>query len=129
LWLLADVSEHRDGIHRRTGSSRDPQRCDGQHKFPPVARRGRFGDGIEVGPVEQVDALNGQREVVHGRRREIARWLGPWPINDGMAGFDNSIIPWLKKRDIAILGWETPDYAPHPPSPNSSVSMSIHLKT
>ena len=41
--------------------------------------------------------------------------LGSWPINDAMAGFDNSIIPWLKKRDIAILGWETPDYAPHPP--------------
>jgi kynurenine formamidase len=40
--------------------------------------------------------------------------LGPWPINDAMAGLDNSVIPWLKKRDIAILGWETPDYAPHP---------------
>ena len=40
--------------------------------------------------------------------------LGPWPVNDAMAGFDNSVIPWLKKRDIAILGWETPDYAPHP---------------
>ena len=41
--------------------------------------------------------------------------LGPWPINDAMAGLDKSVIPWLKKRDIAILGWETPDYAPHPP--------------
>jgi kynurenine formamidase len=40
--------------------------------------------------------------------------LGPWPINEAMAGLDNSVIPWLKKRDIAILGWETPDYAPHP---------------
>ena len=41
--------------------------------------------------------------------------LGPWPINDAMAGLDNSVIPWLKKRDIAILGWETPGYAPQPP--------------
>jgi kynurenine formamidase len=40
--------------------------------------------------------------------------LGPWPINEAMAGLDNSVIPWLKKRDVAILGWETPDYAPHP---------------
>jgi hypothetical protein len=24
--------------------------------------------------------------------------------------------PWLKKRDIALLGWETPDYAPKPPT-------------
>ena len=41
--------------------------------------------------------------------------LGPWPVNDAMAGLDNSVIPWLKKRDIAILGWETPSYAPKPP--------------
>jgi hypothetical protein len=27
------------------------------------------------------------------------------------AGLDNSVIPWVKIRDIAILlGWETPDY-------------------
>ena len=41
--------------------------------------------------------------------------LGVWPITESAAGLDNSVIPWLKKRDIAILGWETPDYAPHPP--------------
>jgi kynurenine formamidase len=41
--------------------------------------------------------------------------LGKWPINDAMAGLDNSVIPWLKQRDIAILGWETPSYAPKPP--------------
>src|SRR5262245_58120037 len=61
--------------------------------------------------------------------------LGPWPINEGMAGFDNSVIPWLKKRDIAILAWETPDYAPHPPGdlPGSSLHnfvlaiLGVHL--
>jgi len=41
--------------------------------------------------------------------------LGPWPIDEGAAGFDNSIIPWLKQRDIALLGWETPGYVPQPP--------------
>ena len=40
--------------------------------------------------------------------------LGPWPINDAAAGLDNSVIPWLKKRDVAIIGWETPTYAPLP---------------
>lgn len=40
--------------------------------------------------------------------------LGPWAIDEGAAGFDNSIIPWLKKRDIALLGWETPGYVPQP---------------
>ncbi|HYR89394.1 MAG TPA: cyclase family protein [Terriglobia bacterium] len=69
-----------------------------------------------------------------GRWTRRAR-LGPWPINEGMAGLDNSVIPWLKKRDIAILGWETPDYAPHPAGdlPPSSVHnfaltiLGIHL--
>jgi kynurenine formamidase len=45
-------------------------------------------------------------------RREA---LGPWPIDEGAAGLDVSVIPWLKRRDIALLGWETPGYAPQPP--------------
>ncbi len=69
-----------------------------------------------------------------GRWTRRAR-LGPWPVNDAMAGLDNSVIPWLKKRDIAILGWETPDYAPHPPGdlPRSSLHnfvltiLGVHL--
>ena len=41
--------------------------------------------------------------------------IGPWPIDEGAAGLDVSVIPWLKKRDIALLGWETPGYVPQPP--------------
>jgi kynurenine formamidase len=41
--------------------------------------------------------------------------LGPWAIDDGAAGLDVSIIPWLRERDIAVLGWETPGYVPQPP--------------
>jgi kynurenine formamidase len=41
--------------------------------------------------------------------------LGPWPIDEGAAGLDVSVIPWLKQRDIALLGWETPGYVPQPP--------------
>ena len=44
-------------------------------------------------------------------RREA---LGPFDTWAEAAGFDNSVIPWLKERDIAILGWETPGYAPRP---------------
>ncbi len=51
----------------------------------------------------------------------ILRWgrwarraaIGPW-ADDAAAGFDNSVIPWLKERDIAVLGWETPGYLPQP---------------
>jgi kynurenine formamidase len=49
-----------------------------------------------------------------GRWARRAR-LGPWPIDEGSAGLDNSVIPWLKNRDIALLGWETPGYMPQPP--------------
>jgi kynurenine formamidase len=40
--------------------------------------------------------------------------VGPWAIDEGSAGFDNSIIPWLKRRDVALIGWETPAYVPQP---------------
>jgi len=40
--------------------------------------------------------------------------LGAWPIDEGSAGLDASVLPWLKKRDIALLGWETPGYVPQP---------------
>lgn len=41
--------------------------------------------------------------------------VGPYSTDDQSAGLDNSVIPWLKKRDIALLAWETPGYAPQPP--------------
>jgi hypothetical protein len=52
----------------------------------------------------------------------ILRW-GKWArrakvgpqAGDVAAGFDNSVIPWLKKRDIGLLVWETPGYLPQPP--------------
>jgi kynurenine formamidase len=82
-----------------------------------------------------VKAMAGDALLLRWGRWTRRSKLGPWPINDAMAGFDNSILPWLKKRDIAILGWETPDYAPHPPGdlPPSSVHnfaltiLGIHL--
>jgi kynurenine formamidase len=41
--------------------------------------------------------------------------LGAWAIDEGAAGFDNSVIPWLKQRDISMIAWETPGYVPQPP--------------
>jgi kynurenine formamidase len=40
--------------------------------------------------------------------------LGAWAIDEGAAGFDNSVIPWLKQRDVAMIAWETPGYVPQP---------------
>lgn len=82
-----------------------------------------------------VKAMAGDALLLRWGRWTRRSKLGAWPINDGMAGLDNSVIPWLKKRDIAILGWETPDYAPHPPGdlPPSSLHnfvltmLGVHL--
>jgi kynurenine formamidase len=41
--------------------------------------------------------------------------IGAWPIDEGAAGFDNSVIPWIKQRDISLIAWETPGYIPQPP--------------
>jgi len=39
---------------------------------------------------------------------------GPFDTWEEAAGLDNSVIPWLRERDISILGWETPGYTPRP---------------
>jgi kynurenine formamidase len=49
--------------------------------------------------------------------------LGPWPIDEGAAGFDNSILPWLKNRDVSLIGWETPGYVPQPPGDLSRLAV------
>jgi kynurenine formamidase len=51
--------------------------------------------------------------------------IGPYPIATEMAGLDKSVIPWLKKRDIAVIGWETPGgYAPQPPG--DIAELAVH---
>ncbi len=62
--------------------------------------------GVKVGPGDALLLRWGR-----WARRDA---LGPWPINGAAVGFDNSVIPWLKQRDVSIIGWETPTYAPLP---------------
>jgi kynurenine formamidase len=73
--------------------------------------------GVKVGPG---DALLFR----WGRWARRAK-LGPYPIATEMAGLDPSVIPWLKKRDIAVIGWETPGgYAPQPPG--DIMQLAVH---
>ena len=89
-------------------------------------------EGLEKAGVK---AMAGDALLLRWGRWTRRSMLGPWPINEAMAGLDNSVIPWLKKRDIAILGWETPDYVPRPPGdlPRSSLHnfvltiLGVHL--
>ena len=79
----------------------------GTRIFPEDLEAWEKKTGVKAGPG---DALL----LRWGRWTRRAK-LGPWPINEATAGLDNSVIPWLKQRDIALLGWETPFYAPQPP--------------
>jgi kynurenine formamidase len=82
--------------------------------------------GVKVGPGDAVIVRWGK----WARRAKV----GPW-ANDDAAGLDNSCIPWLKKRDVALLGWETAGYSPQPPGdiPKSSLHnfvleiLGIHI--
>jgi hypothetical protein len=55
--------------------------------------------GVTVGPGDAVFIRTG-RWV---RRAK----LGPWDVGKLAAGLDPSVLPWIKKRDIALLGSES----------------------
>jgi kynurenine formamidase len=77
--------------------------------------------GVRVGPG---DALL----LRWGRWSRRAK-LGPWAIDEGSAGLDNSVIPWLKQRDIALLGWETPGYMPQPQGDLNRIALHNFVLT
>src|SRR5207237_5972001 len=59
--------------------------------------------GVRVGPGDALVLRWGR----YGRRAK----RGP---EEGAAGFDKSILPWLKQRDVALVVWETAAYTPQP---------------
>jgi kynurenine formamidase len=55
------------------------------------------------------------RTGVWARRKALGPWLRGRADGGRDAGLDPSVIPWLKKRDIAIMGSDHPQYvAPSP---------------
>jgi kynurenine formamidase len=55
------------------------------------------------------------RAGVWARRKALGPWLRGRADGGRDAGLDPSVIPWLKKRDLAILGSDHPQYvAPSP---------------
>jgi len=55
--------------------------------------------GIKVGPGDAVF-------IRTGRWTRRAK-LGPWDISKQAAGLDPSVLPWVRQRDIALLGSES----------------------
>ena len=104
-----------------------PYLQEGTRIFPEDLEAWERKTGVKAGPG---DALL----LRWGRWARCAK-TGPWETQNSSAGFDASILPWLKRRDIALLGWENPWYAPRPPGdlPNLVVHdfaltiLGIHL--
>jgi hypothetical protein len=78
-----------------------PYLAPGDRIFPEDMEAWERKAGVRVGPGDALVLRWGR----YGRRAQ----LGP---DDGAAGFDNSILPWLKQRDVALIVWETAGYSP-----------------
>ena len=109
---IADVLTMKDGIVTR-GVLYDIAALKGVDYLEPGYR-------ITVADLEAWEARTGVR-VGPGDAMFLrwGRWVrrdavGPFDTWEEAAGFDNRVIPWLRERDIAVLGWETPGYTPRP---------------
>jgi kynurenine formamidase len=80
-----------------------PYLAPGDRIFPQDLEAWEKQAGVKVGPGDALVLRWGR----YGRRAK----LGP---DDGAAGFDNSVLPWLKQRDVAMIVWETAGYSPQP---------------
>ena len=80
-----------------------PYLAPGDRIFPEDMEAWESKAGVRVGPGDALVLRWGR----YGRRAK----LGP---DEGAAGFDNSILPWLKQRDVALIVWETAGYSPQP---------------
>src|ERR1700681_4026759 len=62
--------------------------------------------GVKVGAGDALFVRTG----VWARRKAVGPWLRGRAEGGKSAGLDPSVIPWLKQRDIAILGSDHPQY-------------------
>ena len=71
--------------------------------------------GVRVGP--------GDAFFIRWGRWARQDAVGPFDTGLESAGLDNNVIPWLRERDVAIAGWETPGYAPQPEGDISRLAL------
>lgn len=62
--------------------------------------------GIKVSPGDAVFVRTG----VWARRKAVGPWLRGRADGGRSAGLDPSVIPWLKQRDVAVMGSDHPQY-------------------
>ena len=71
--------------------------------------------GVKVGP--------GDAFLIRWGRWARQDALGPFDTGREAAGLDNHVIPWLRERDVAVVGWETPGYMPQPEGDISRLAL------
>ncbi|MDD9895444.1 MAG: cyclase family protein [Gammaproteobacteria bacterium] len=110
--LINAVLNMKDGIITR-GVLYDIPRLKGVDFLPAGYR-------VTVADLEAWEAMSGAK-IGPGDAMLFrwGRWVkreveGPFDTWDEAAGLDNNVIPWLRERDVAIIGWETPGYTPRP---------------
>jgi kynurenine formamidase len=74
--------------------------------------------GVKVGPGDAIFIRTGR----WARRAK----MGPWNAGVETAGLDPSVLPWLKRRDVAILGSETAQDATPPPASSELGPLALH---
>jgi kynurenine formamidase len=74
--------------------------------------------GVKVGPGDAIFIRTGR----WARRAK----MGPWNAGVETAGLDPSVLPWLKRRDVAILGSETAQDATPPPATSELGPLALH---
>ena len=74
--------------------------------------------GVKVGPGDAIFIRTGR----WARRAK----MGPWNAGVETAGLDPSVLPWLKRRDVAILGSETAQDATPPPAGSELGPLALH---
>jgi kynurenine formamidase len=74
--------------------------------------------GVKVGPGDAIFIRTGR----WARRSKT----GPWNAGVETAGLDPSVLPWLKRRDVAILGSETAQDATPPPATSELGPLALH---
>ena len=62
--------------------------------------------GVKVGAGDALFVRTG----VWARRKAMGPWLRGRAVGGRSAGLDPSVIPWLRQRDIAIMGSDHPQY-------------------
>ena len=77
--------------------------------------------GVQVGP--------GDAMLIRWGRWAREEAIGPFDTGAEAAGPDNRVIPWLRERDVAIVGWETPGYVPQPEGDLSRLALHNFVLT